>query len=324
MRFLSLYRFAILVLCLGNLAFAQDTSFLLSPAPEATVDNQDLIVSATVSGPLQESMGLGRARLWVEDREVTQMCLRTDSYLSYRPLTTLKPGPVKVRLEFPNGVVREWQFEIAPTKMIKEVTHTGGKEALGEYADLTVTMKGEPGLKGTFSFGRKRQEYPMEEQSRGVYIGTYTVKPGDYYLGEPVIGHLHLGSKEETLASENPVRLFGHLFRVHIISPETGSKVPLNFPIKGRTRPGSKVSLVPRISFNRNSSPPAVGQAGQGVNGAVGSGEGNIETRADDEGFWQIDYGIPVKLPNVSVVMSVFAISPEGERSAPVTLRYHF
>ena len=83
--------------------------------------------------------------------------------------------------------------------------------------------------------------------------------------------------------------------------------------------------MVPRVSFNRNTSPPVVGQQGQNYSArAAGSGVGNIETRADENGFWKVNYGIPVKLPNIAVVISVFAISPDGERSAPVTLRYQF
>ena len=288
---------------------------MLSPPQDGKVQSIDLVVSATVNGPLKEALDLRTAKLFVGDHDVTGLCLRTDGYLSYRPLSPLPPGPVDAKLEFTNGVVRQWSFKVVPTELIESVTHNA-KEALGEYQELEVTMKAEPGVKATFSIDNEREEFPMEEVSRGVYEGTYTVKPGDYYLGVPIQGHIHLGSRVESRASETPAKLFGHLFRVHIIEPKSGKAPSNNFMIKGRTRPGSKVSIVPRLSFNKNTQAPASRWSS--------GGGGSIEAKADENGFFEVEYGVPITLPNLSVVLAVFAVTPDGERSVPITLRYDF
>lgn len=222
---------------------------------------------------------------------------------------------MEAKIEFDNGVVRSWTFEVVPSRLIESVTHNA-KQALGEYQEMEVTMKAEPGVKATFSIDNESEEYPMEEVERGVYKGTYTVRPGDYHLEVPIKGHLHLGSRRESRVSEEPAILFGHLFRVHIIEPKPGKAPSNNFLIKGRTRPGSKVSIVPRLSFNNNTRAPSSRWSSQAG--------GSIEARADDEGFFEIEYGVPISVPNLSVVLAVFAVAPDGERSVPITLRYHF
>lgn len=294
---------------------AEQTSLILTPPPKGEVQAEDLVVSATVSGPLSETLNLGAAKLFVGGRNVTGLCLRTDTYMSFRPMSPMPPGSVEARLEFSNGVIRQWTFDVVPTELIQSVTHNG-KDALGEYQELKVKMEAEPGVRATFSIDNKRKEYPMTEVSRGVYEGTYTVKPGDYYLGVPIQGNLHLGSRKESRDADKPATLFGHLFRVHIVEPLSGKAPSNTFKIKGRTRPGSKVSLVPRLSLNSKTPAPSSRWSS--------NGGGNIEGRADEDGFFEVEYGLPMKVPGVNVVLSVYAVSPDGERSVPVTLRYNF
>lgn len=305
---------ATFLLLLGP-ALAQDgqTSLSVSPLPDASVRGEELMISVSVSGPLVEAMNLAQAKLYVDGQDVTMHTLRTDRFLSYRPLAPPSPGPINARLEFPNGVERSWSFKVTSPQVISSVTHSA-TDSLGEYEELTVTLEGEPGLRASFLIGDKPEEHPMTEASRGVYIGTYTVKPGDFYLGEPITGQLHMGSRVEQMKAKDPVTLFGHLFRVVIYSPKSGSQTPNNFDIKGRTRPKCKVTFVPDLSFQRNTRAPST----------QGGGGASFETWADEEGYFMVNYGVPISLPNLSVVMSVFATTPDGERSVPMILRYHF
>lgn len=293
----------------------EETSLLLSPPPQGQVSSNDLVVSVSVSGPLSKALDLESAKLFVDGRNVTGLCLRTGDYLSFRPLSPLSPGQVSARVEFSNGVTREWSFQVIPSQLIKSVTHNA-QEALGEYQEMKVEMDAEPGLEAGFLIDHRGEEYPMTETDRGHYEGIYTVKPGDYYLGVPITGQLHLGERVESRDSQTPANLFGHLFRVHIIEPLSGKAPSNDFMIKGRTRPGSKVTIVPRLSFNSNTPAPASRWSE--------SGGGSIEAQADKDGYFQIEYGVPLSLPNLNVVLSVFAVTPSGERSVPITLRYSF
>lgn len=294
----------------------QSTSLSVSPLPDSSVSRDDVMVSVSINGPLADTLDLSRARLFLDGKEVTGQCLRSERFLSYRPLRIPEPGIVHARLEFPNGVERQWSFEISAPQVISSVTHSSPDGSLGEYEELEVTMQAAPGYKARFLIGEDdKKSHPMVEESPGVYLGRYTVEPGDYYLGEPVIGELDLGQRVERKSSDKPVTLFGHLFRVVIFSPKSGTETPNNFDIKGRTRPGCKVTFVPRISFQRTTRAP---------NTRTGGGDGSFETRADEQGYFTVNYGVPISLPNLSVVMSVFAVTPDGERSVPVILRYHF
>ncbi len=307
--------YALLVVALWTqVASARHTSLTLSPPPDAEVFSHDLVISATISGPLAESLPLDAARLYVDDKEVSAWCLRHRTFLSYRPLNPISPGEVAVRLEFPNGVVREWTFEVVAPEHIRALSHNGA-EGLGEYEEFEVVAEGTPGGIASFHLG-KGEYLPMEEIEDGRYRGLYTVQPGDSYLGEPLTVRLAIdGALSETVAPE-PVSIFGHIFKVRITSPPSGSDVPNNFPIRGVTRPGSRVVLVPRLSFQRNTSAP---------NSMTGAGSaGSIDTKADENGEFEVYYGVPISLPHLSVVISVYAVTPEGLRSAPVTLRYHF
>jgi hypothetical protein len=70
------------------------------------------------------------------------------------------------------------------------------------------------------------------------------------------------------------------------------------------------------LSFNSNARFPSSRWSSQAG--------GNIEAKADEDGFFEIEYGIPISVPNLSVVLAVFAVAPDGERSVPITLRYQF
>ena len=308
----QLFLIPILMVSLTLAGLAEQTSLLLSPPPKGEIQSRDLVVSVTVSGPLSKSLNLGTAKLFVGKRNVTGLCLKADGYMSFRPLTPLKPGPVIARLEFANGVIREWEFEVVPTELIQSVTHNA-KEALGEYQELVVKMSAEPGIRASFLIDNKRKSYPMTEVSRGQYEGSYTVQPGDFFLGVPIHGQLHLGSRVESRESDTPAKVFGHVFRVHIIDPKSGKAPSKKFVIKGRTRPKSKILIVPRFSLLSNSAAPNSGNSGR-----------SIEAYANDDGFFEIEYGVPITLPSLSIVLAVYAVSPDGERSVPTTLRYNF
>lgn len=293
---------------------AQNTSLSLSPAEGAKVRPDELTITVSISGPLADTLNLGTAKLFIDSKNVTAFCLRTDTFLSYRPFNTPPSGRIDARIEFANGVVREWTFDVLTSQLIQSVTHSA-TETLGEFEELTVTMIAAPSLAATYALGDKDTEHPMMEISPGLYAGTYLVRPGDYYLDESVTGLLHVQSRVEKKIAERPVTLFGHLFKVSIISPKSGSQVPTNFLLKGRTRPGSKISIVPKLSFQGNTRAP---------NTQSSRGGGNFETTADEKGYFEVTYGVPMKLPNLSVVLSVFAVTPDGERSVPVILRYKF
>lgn len=320
------YLFVMLLVALTSTAsLSQSLNF--EPANESTVLVDRPVISVSLPGSanyLHDS-----ARLWVNGKEVSGSCLRTPMFVSYQPMTEVKKGLIRVRFTIPivgqeDPAELRWTFMVDPAGRIKRVSHDG-KEKLQEYDELTVTMEAETGGEAWFTIDRIPGRHKLKEIEEGVYQGLYLVKPGDYAMGTRVTGFLTFGPKTEEREAEDQVVIFGHLFRVKIYEPADGSEVPTQFKIRGRTRPNSKVTLVPQIGFNENIAAPNSSNINNPrASDAASSGTGSIETKADENGFFEFDYGVPLRLPNMRVVMAIYAVEPEGERSVPRILRYRF
>jgi hypothetical protein len=310
---MKILRLFLLGLLLPAPALGEELAF--TPGSGETVRDLRPVISIQLPpGTLYSS-----ARLWVNGREVSLMCLRTSTFVSYQPAGEMTPGPVQVRFWAPTREGRyleaSWSFEIRPINAITSVTHDA-RENLGEYDEVTVEMVGQPGGEAWFQIEGLGDRVPMPEVEEGVYRGTYTVKPGDYKLAARVVAYLRLGRRISEMAAEKPVTLFGNIFKVRILSPRNNSTVPLSFDIKGRTRPGSRLSIVPKIGFQEGMAPPTRSD----TSGTVGA----IEALADEQGYFTVHYGIPLKLPNMHLILTVTAVDPRGERSAPTHLYLKF
>lgn len=289
----------------------------VSPAPgDVVVELRPVI---TVRLPPGGPMDPATARLWVNGSEVTALCLRTPLLLSYRPPAAISSGPVQLRFQARarNGVKleRSWSFTLQARQRIRQVTHDASA-TLGEYDTLKVEMRGEAGGRAWFEIPGLVEKVPMDEVENGLYRGVYQVQPGDYRMGARVVAFLRLGPEVYRRSVDPPVNLFGHLFRVTIFEPENGSQVPLRFDIRGRTRPGSRVVVVPRLGFGEGTAAPDTRDSE--------SAAGSFQGQADERGFFTIAYGVPLKLPDLHVALTIFAVDPEGNRSAPTTLHLAF
>ena len=313
------------MLLLSPLAWAENLDF--QPANGQVVHEGRPVVSIGLPGKADYLHSA--ARMWINGKEVSGSLLRTPSFVSYRPMFDLKKGPIQVRFTIPivgrDPAELRWTFQLDPRGKVVSFSHDGGEQRLQEYDELKVTMKAESGGEAYFTVGSIGRRQPLTETKDGVYEGTFTVEPGDYAMGAKVKGFYRLGPRQETIEAEDKVIVFGHLFRVKIYEPVDGSEVPTQFQIKGRTRPNSKVTLVPQVGFNNNMDAPNSSNANNPRTSAqAASGSGSIEVEADDKGYFVLDYGVPLRLPNLNVVMSIFAVEPGGERSVPRILRYRF
>lgn len=69
------------------------------------------------------------------------------------------------------------------------------------------------------------------------------------------------------------------------------------------------------MGFDTNSAP---------TNTAGGAQLGGIPAEVDPDGYFFVDYGVPVLLPGMKVVFSVYSIDPDGNRSAATVVSYNF
>lgn len=306
-----------LIVALAAGAPAAQVDLPISPEPGEVVRESRPVV--TVQLPTDRSVRYESARFWINGKDASSGVLRTPLFVSFQPLLAMPEGEVEVRFQakHDDGTVleREWAFTIRPHSRITSVTHDADDE-LVEYEELNVEMVAEPGGQAWFEIQDFCDKVPMQEVSEGVYRGTYHVQSGDYRLRAPVVGHLQFGPHESHMEAEERITLFGHLFRVRILEPKSGDTVPLNFTIKGRTRPRARVSIVPKLGFQEGMSAPNRSGDTESV--------GTIPVEADEHGNFQTNYGVPLKLPNLQAVLTIVATDQEGNRSIPEVLRVKF
>lgn len=288
----------------------------LSPAPDSELSEAQPTVAV---GFAANSMQIDSCRLTLNNREVTANCIKAPNFISYRSFTPMESGPYQVVFHglttTGTAIDKTWQFTIKPLEGISALTQTDAKE-LGEFDDLEVRMDGLPGGQAYFEIENMRFNLPMRETTPGHYEGVYRVQPGDSALRAQVIGYLTVNGHTYEKKSPRTVAIWGNLFKIIVTEPKEDSVQPLNFKIKGRTRPNCTISIVPKIGFNNDISAATRNDADSDL--------GSIPCHSDAEGNFSADYGFIMKLPNLHIVLTLTAVDQKGQRSLPKVLRVKF
>ncbi|MBS2039118.1 hypothetical protein JST97_29315 [bacterium] len=261
-----------------------------------------------------------RCRLWMNGREVTSECLRSGRFLSFRPYKAPPAGSVEVRFsaEDPKGQTLEkaWSFQLAPTPWIQNLAQDAAGDLFADD-DLRVQFRAPARGKASFTIGALGP-VEMVEKEPGLYQGCYHVKDSDTSLAAPVTVHYQKGDHQEEAQAPGPVKIFGGFYRVRVLSPADGSLVDQNFVLTGRARPGCRVSVIPKVGFQDDMAAPTTN-----TNSVAGTA-GSIPADVDEQGNFSVEYGLPILLPGMHLVMSIFAVDSEGNRSMPTIVRYRF
>lgn len=292
----------------------------LVPGPGEKV--QELRPCIQVSWP-QGTLTGTKSRLWLNGHEVSSECLRNEAFLSYRPFKAPAAGPVSVRFvgEDRQGVPVEkaWTFDVAEQKLISEVFHNANPTGKGlfEHDELVVTCRAKPRGKAHVVV-QGWEPIKMSEVEPGIYKAVHRVRTNDSALQNPLkVVYEFEGHREEQHAGD-PVKVFGGLYQVRVLSPADGSKVEQNFTLVGQAKPGATVSVIPKIGFGSD------GQAPTTNSNRIGGTAGSIPVEVDADGNFKLDYGLPVLLPGMGVVFTIFSVDEEGTRSMGTVVRYNF
>jgi hypothetical protein len=301
---------------LAALALAQPVPLEVAPAAGAVVDEDRPCIQ--VSWP-EGTLSSSHCRLWINGREVTNECLRSTRFLSFRPYQGPPAGPMEVRFLSQDGlgqpIEKIWTFQLAPQTWIKDLQHNGQTE-LFEDDVLEVSFRAPTRGKASFRVG-PLNAVPMPEREPGLYAGSLKVRTGDNALGAQLVVTYARADHQEVAQAGQRLNVFGGFYRVKVLSPPDGSVVEQSFVVKGHARPGSRVSVVPRVGFSDVQAPTT-------TSAAVRSTAGSIPAEVDEHGDFQLEYGLPLVLPGMQVVMTIYAVDPDGTRSVPTVVRYRF
>ncbi|MBQ7529149.1 hypothetical protein IJT10_04530 [bacterium] len=293
-------------------------NFRLVPKPESKVTEETPCISVTYKEP--KDIDFTMTRLWVNDREVTDNCLKTPNSISFQPFTKLPEDTVKVKalIHRKNSQKEElsWKFFLGHPQAIEEIIIP--KKEYQTYEDLQITVKAKPNCKAWFDIEDFRENIPLEEDPHkpGTYTGTYIVKYGDNCLKAQIVAHVQSGNQIYSKKATESIVIWGELFQIAILEPKEGAEVPLKFKIKGRTAPNCNVSIIPKIGFDNLTS--------ANTKSASEDPMGSIPVISDENGYFETDYGFIIKLPNMQAVITIIATDQKGNRSAPKSVRIKF
>jgi hypothetical protein len=255
------------------------------------------------------------ARLYVNDDEVTDKAVFTETSFSYTPATDLKEGPVKVAIAVRdtqgNEASRIWMFTAKmPEKPIRKITIAPTGAPLRNNDTLTVRMEGMAGGRASYRI-ETMEDLPMTEEAPGVYVARYVVKQGDTVNRARVLISFTPPNSEEKILREAPESITlrgGPPTAPVVLSPKTSDAVKSPVVFSGTTDAYNTI----RLSFSF--------EGKQFLSKAKGTLP-SVEVKADENGNWKtepLSLEPPRGLIGVTFSVDVVAISVTQQVS-PVT-----
>lgn len=259
-------------------------------------------------------------RLLVNGQDVTGKATVTEAFFSYRPETPLPEGKntvtVVARDQAGNETRRDWAFNVTPANsVIKSVAvtpNTGGTLEPGDV--VSVRVQAAPGGTARFNIGGAVLNRPLQEQSPGVYTGTYTVKKGDSLAKAPVIVSYRTANGQTiTQTADQSLTIAAGAPSAPVIeSPQGGAAVGKSVAITGRAAPNSLV----RVS---------IGYQGRLLILPVSATLATVEVQADANGRWStesMNLEPPLGVTNLTYTAQAIAVGAAGEASEPVQVQF--
>lgn len=290
---------------------AQSPEYMHSPSNEARLQNNRPVIAFTLMGRTND---ISSVRLKINSVDVTELCIITGMYISFKPGDSLPAGRNTVDISFKSvdgkNFDYQWFFFVDDIEPIKSVEHNA-KTELMEKETLEVTLKGLQGCKVTFDIGDFKRNMPMKEVEPGVYKGIYEVKNNDRVSAAPVICKLITDDGAfYRMKAKDPVSIEARFFRLKILYPSNESYVGQSFKLRGRTKPGTIVKIATGISFNIS---------GDSMS-APAKPSGGITADVDENGYFEEDLGFAIGMQGMKMVITAHAIDKKGNESMPVTL----
>jgi hypothetical protein len=287
------------------------------PTDRADVTNQQPDIYAEFSDGAGSGVDVQSLKVLVGNRDVTEEVKVTKRFLLYTPKTALQPGrvPVVVTLRdvAGNESRAEWEFTVrrAPV-VLQSVTHDADRPLrAGEV--VTITARGQPRGKATFTIGDVVRAAPLTESEPGVYVGKYTVRRGDDLAKAPV-------QVDFVSADGTRVKQEGTLPITFATTPAAPPKI--TFPgemlrledelvVEGTGTAGTKILV--EVTYR--------GRAFGAL--AVKGTFGTQEVLVDKAGKWKTDpfeVRLPIGTKRPELTITARSVDAGGTESAPTTL----
>lgn len=276
----------------------------------------------TITGPYSD-LGSGidilKTQLFINGDEVTSRTILSENSFSYQATSILPLGKVNAKLvardRAGNETSREWSFTLVPSPLLKSVVAAPVNQTL-QFGDIvTVKVEGAPGSKAVFSIGPTIKDLPLNDDGRGVYVGTYTIHKQDSLVAVPVtVTVTDSRGQSATMTAPGTITIAAGAPDTPIIDlPQSGASVGNTVVISGRTQANAKIKLVVRYSGKRAGLLNAMGLVGE------------YTLKADAKGRWAtepIALKVPKELTNLLFTAEVSAEGTGGKGSSTATVKF--
>lgn len=222
------------------------------PAQNAVVESDRPLIYATLSDGAGSGMDPAAIRLTVDGQDVTASAETTPALFTYKPSTALATGPHSVSAVVSdnagNKTTTSWSFQVSTSKIIQSFkSNEPAGTAVEAGSTIVLTLSAAPGGKAQATIGSLASRIALKEADPGVYVGEYTVKPGDNVQDAPVTAKFTARdgtTVTQNLASNLTVNA-GPPPAPRITSPKSDAPIDPNAPltVKGRGQPGTMVRV---------------------------------------------------------------------------------
>ncbi len=222
------------------------------PRPSAKVVRMRVPILAQVSDQSGSGLAIERARLLLDEHDVSDFLVVTNGAATYLPTNDLDPGEHSVHLivydRAGNMKSQSWAFTVVDSQysIRSVVTNADRSMAIGDT--VTANVEGMWGGKVLLVIGDKL-EVPLKEQSPGFYEGSHVLREGDISGSAPLeIRFTGSESNQYIETLEQPLRMAVS----EQIAPTVTQPVPAAWSsdqlvVRGKGAPRSTVRL--RIAY---------------------------------------------------------------------------
>ena len=298
------------------------------PAQNTGIESDRPVIYAAFSDGPGTGVNPAATRVSVDGRDVTADAEVAGALFTYRPPAPLAAGSHVVSVSIAdragNAAASSWSFQVSTSRLVQSfTTNEPSGQAVGAGSTIVFTLAAAPGGKASASIGSLAKNIALKETDPGVYVGEYTVRPGDTLGNAPALARFT--ARDGTTVLKNlPTTLnlaAGPPPAPRIIEPKNSDYVDGSAPlvVRGRGLPNSTVRVT--VSYTSKALGGILPVSGQGGTRDVGVGR---------DGLWETE-GIPLQTKslfavNRDTVFTVTAVQLDASGSpasdpATVTVR---
>ncbi len=294
------------------------------PAQNASIESDRPVIYATLSDGAGTGVNPAATQLRVDGKDVTADAEITGSLFTYKPPAPLAGGSHTVSVSIAdkagNTTTTGWSFGVSTGSLIQSfTTNEPSGQAVGAGSTVVFTLAAAPGGKASAGIG-SLAKIALKETDPGVYVGEYTVRPGDTLANAPV--QAKFTTRDGTAVLKNLSTTLnlaaGPPPAPRIVEPRNSDYVDGNAPlvVRGRGLPGSTVRVT--VSYTSKALGGILPVSGQ---------SGTRDVQVGKDGLWESE-GIPLQTKslftaNRDTVFTVSAVQLDASGSSvsePVTV----